>query len=178
MIKLDDLKPLEKNPRKITSKNKRVLKESIEEDIKFLEFKPLLVDEDNTILAGNQRYTILKELGYSEVPDEWIKKCIGLSDEEKKRLIVKDNVSLGQFTTNIYEFIDKDKIYDFNIKIKKNWNEFTNKIEDVDYDMEVTYPIYINCDEELFEQWKSVKKQHKMNDTEMLEFLIENYENK
>ena len=128
MIALNSLKTLEKNPRKITSKNKRVLKESLEEDIKFLEFKPLLVDEDDTILAGNQRYILLKEMGYTEIPDEWVKRCIGLTEAEKKRLIVKDNVTLGQFTSEVYNFIDKEKIYDFNIKINDGWNAFQNNL--------------------------------------------------
>ena len=178
MILLSDLQLLEKNPRKITSKNKRVLKESIKKNTKFLEYKPILVDENNVIIAGNQRYSVLKEMGYVEVPDTWIKRCIGLSEAERKDLIVIDNVNLGQWTTDIFDFIDKDKIYDFNIKIRDEWNAFTNKIEDIDIKIDVKYPIYIDCDEDLFERWNTLKSQQKIKDnTKMLEKLLEDFEN-
>ena len=177
MIQLINLKSLEKNPRKITSKNKRVLKESLEEDIKFLEFKPLLVDEDNNILAGNQRYNILLEMGYTEIPDEWVKCCIGLTDAEKKRLIVKDNVSMGQFTSDIYDYIDKEKVYDYNIKLKDDWNPFEKKCIEEYNKVEIDFPIYIMCDEVLFNKWKSLKQHHKLKDNELLKYLIEEVEN-
>ena len=93
MIKLNDLIELEDNPRKITSKNKRVLKESIEKNIKFLEYKPILVDENNVIIAGNQRWAVLKEMGYEEVPDAYVKRCVGLTEAERKDLIVIDNIN-------------------------------------------------------------------------------------
>ena len=102
---------------------------------------------------------------------------IGLTDEERKDLIVIDNVNLGQFTSGIYDFISKDKIYDFNIKIKDDWNAFTNKIEDADIKVDIMYPIYISCDEALFNKWKSLKQQHKLKDNELLEYLIEEVEN-
>jgi hypothetical protein len=176
MVQLNKLKLLENNPRKITSKNKRVLKESIEKNIKFLEFKPILVDENDEIIAGNQRYIVLQKMGYKEVPDEWVMRCIGLTEAERKDLIVIDNVNLGQFTTDIFDFIDKEKLYDFNIKIKDDWNAFTNKIEDIDVNIDVMFPIYIECEEELFNKWKELKKQNKLNDTELLELLIDKYE--
>jgi hypothetical protein len=131
------------------------------------------VDENNIIIAGNQRYIALKKLGYKEVPDAWIKWCVGLTEEERKELIVIDNVSLGQFTSDIYDYNRKKKVYDFNIKIKDDWNPFTNKIEGEGYQVPVTYPIYIDCDEDLFNTWRELKKQKKLNDKDLLIYLIE-----
>ena len=118
------------------------------------------------------RFKALKELGYEEVPDEWVKRCVGLTEEERKRLIVIDNVSLGQFTDTIYDYISKEQVYDFNIKVRDDWNAFTNKIEGDDYRVDVTFPIYINCDQDLFDMWKEMKMLHKLNDKDLLEYLI------
>ena len=56
--KLGDLKQLENNPRKISDKDYQKLGEDIEE---MGNFRPLIIDTDNIILGGNQRYKQLLE---------------------------------------------------------------------------------------------------------------------
>jgi len=48
-------------------------------------------------LGGNMRYNALKELGYTEIPDEWVKRAEDLTEEEKKQFIVKDNMPFGEW---------------------------------------------------------------------------------
>jgi len=43
------------------------------------------------------RYRALKELGYKEIPDNWVKKASELTDEEKRRFIIEDNVGFGEW---------------------------------------------------------------------------------
>jgi len=43
------------------------------------------------------RYRALKELGYKEIPDNWVKKASELTDEEKRRFIIEDNVGFGDW---------------------------------------------------------------------------------
>ena len=61
------LKEAKYNPRKkLTPKDKEYqnIKRSIEE---FGYVEPIIINKDNTIIVGHQRYTVLKDLGYQEV---------------------------------------------------------------------------------------------------------------
>jgi len=61
----------------------------------MMEIRRIVIDEDNNILGGNKRYFALKKLGYKEIPDAWIEKVEGLTEEQKKEFIVKDNAHFG-----------------------------------------------------------------------------------
>jgi ParB-like chromosome segregation protein Spo0J len=86
-MKLTDIKPNPRNPRTISEEKLEKLKNSIIEMPKGLSIKPMIVDEDNIIIGGNQRYLALVELGYDEIPDNWVKKVIDLTEDEKKRFL-------------------------------------------------------------------------------------------
>jgi ParB-like chromosome segregation protein Spo0J len=70
-MKLSDLKP-GKNPRKITKEQLETLKKSITDFKKMLKYRGIIIDENNVILGGTQRYQALKQLGYKDIPEEWI----------------------------------------------------------------------------------------------------------
>lgn len=98
MIKLSKVKPNPNNPRLIKDEKFKKLCASIQAfGDKMMPLRPIVVDENFVILGGNMRYRALKELGYKEVPDEWIKQASELTDEEKKEFIVKDNVGFGEW---------------------------------------------------------------------------------
>ena len=63
----------------------------------MLELRPIIVDRDGTILGGNMRYRALVSLGYKEIPDEWVRYADTLTDEEKRRFIIEDNVDFGEW---------------------------------------------------------------------------------
>lgn len=63
----------------------------------MMELRPLVLDNDGVVLGGNQRLAALKDLGYKEIPEEWVKRADQLTEEEKKRFIVADNVSFGMW---------------------------------------------------------------------------------
>jgi len=97
MIKLNQIKINSANPRLIKDDRFRKLVKSIKEFPKMLELRPIVIDDDGTILGGNMRYRALKELGYKEIPDNWVKKASELTDEEKRRFIIEDNVGFGEW---------------------------------------------------------------------------------
>lgn len=95
-MKISEIKPNPNNPRVIKDEKFAKLKKSIEEFPKMMALRPMVLDENNIILGGNMRFKALKELGYKEVPDEWIKSAKDLSEDEIRRFIIVDNVGFGE----------------------------------------------------------------------------------
>jgi DNA modification methylase len=96
MIKITDIKTNPNNPRLIKDEKFAKLVKSINEFPKMMELRPLVVNADNVILGGNMRFKALTDLGYKEVPSEWIKRAEDLTDEETRRFIIADNVGFGE----------------------------------------------------------------------------------
>lgn len=94
-MKLADIKPNTKNPRRISASALEKLKESIQRDPEFMALRPIVVDTDGMILGGNQRYRAIKELGMKDVPKGWIVKAENLTPEQRKRFILVDNAPEG-----------------------------------------------------------------------------------
>jgi len=87
-----------KNPRLIKNERFELLKRSIQEFPKMMELRPIVYDPATMhILGGNMRFKALQELGYKEIPDTWIRSADQLTDEEKQRFIIEDNVPFGEW---------------------------------------------------------------------------------
>jgi hypothetical protein len=97
MIQLKTIKPNPSNPRVIKDEKFAKLVASIKEFPQMLALRPIVVDEDNISLGGNMRLKALHELGYKEIPDEWVKKAADLTEEQKAEFIIKDNVGFGEW---------------------------------------------------------------------------------
>ena len=98
MIKLSKLKPNPDNPRHIRDDKFKKLVQSLETFAeKMMPQRPIIVDEKWIILGGNQRFKALKELGYKDVPNDWIRQVLDWTEEDKREFIIKDNVSFGEF---------------------------------------------------------------------------------
>ena len=96
-MKLHELSENPQNPRKIDISKLEKLKNSIREFPAMMELRPIIVDAANVILGGNMRFFALRELGYTEIPDAWVKRATDLTDEEKQRFIIADNVGFGDW---------------------------------------------------------------------------------
>ena len=103
-MKLSALKPPEKNVRIHSEKQVREFVRSLES---FGQIRPIVVDEDNTILAGNGLYAALMAKGETEA-DVYVMK--GLSPNEKKKLMLADNkiYSLGVDDMDVFEEFLRD----------------------------------------------------------------------
>ena len=97
MIKLSSIKPNPNNPRIIRNEKFEKLKRSIEEFPEMMELRPIVIDETNTIIGGNMRFRALQELGKKEVSNNWIKKASELTEDQKKRFVITDNASFGEW---------------------------------------------------------------------------------
>ena len=63
----------------------------------MMELRPMVVNSDMIVLGGNMRLKALKELGFEEIPDNWVKRADELTDEEIRRFIILDNASFGEW---------------------------------------------------------------------------------
>ena len=96
-MKLKDIKPNPNNPRVIRDYKFQKLKQSITEFPKMLSLRPMVIDENNVVLGGNMRLRVLQELGFNDIDEAWVKRSSDLTEEEKKRFIIADNVSFGEW---------------------------------------------------------------------------------
>lgn len=110
-LPLSSLKKPERNVRLHSEKQITEFKRSIE---MFGQIRPIVVDEQYTILAGNGLYEALLALGRTEV-DCYI--VAGLSDTGKKKLMLADNriFSLGIDDMDAFDEIIAELDNDFDI---------------------------------------------------------------
>lgn len=93
-LKINQLKANESNPRIIKEAKFKKLVQSVKDFPEMLDLRPIIIDEDNIILGGNMRYKACVEAGLKEVP---VKIAKGLTEDQKKEFIVKDNVGFGEW---------------------------------------------------------------------------------
>ena len=70
----------------------------------------MVIDENNVVLGGNMRLRALQELGFTDIDEAWVKRSSDLTEEEKKRFIIADNVAFGEWDwdtlANDWEVVD------------------------------------------------------------------------
>ena len=97
-VNLSELKPHPDNPRKISRENMDRLVKSLQEFPEMLEIKEIVVDETMTIIGGNMRYAALKKMGREQCKAKIV---TGLTEDQKREYIVKDNIALGEWEKTI-----------------------------------------------------------------------------
>ena len=99
-LSIDELTPYENNPR---FNNDAV--DAVAESIKQCEYiAPIIIDEDNIILAGHTRLKALQRLGKDQVD---VLRVYGLTEEQKKKYRVLDNKT-NEFADWDFEALDKE----------------------------------------------------------------------
>lgn len=97
-VKLSEIMPNEKNPRRITQEAFDKLKKKIEE-VGF--HSPIKVDNDGVILGGNQRYAALMAMGAGEIEVPVMFPKFKLTKREKQEIIITDNISDGEWNMDM-----------------------------------------------------------------------------
>ena len=133
-VNISKIKTNPNNPRIIKNDKFKKLVQSIKDFPEMLKLRPIVVDENMVVLGGNMRLKASKEAGLKEV---WIDIATGLSEEQKKEFIVKDNVGFGEWewdmlanewdSVQLAEWgMDVWQNEDENLKTEKNY-EFENE---------------------------------------------------
>ena len=114
-LKINELKTNLSNPRIIKETKFKKLVKSIKEFPEMLKLRPIVVDEDMTILGGNMRHKACIEAGIKEV---YVKIAEGLTKEQKQEFIIKDNVGFGEWEWDILaNEWDIDKLEDWGVNV-------------------------------------------------------------
>lgn len=125
---LSDLKPAAYNPRKISKEDKQQLAASLS---KFDVADPIIINKDNTIIGGHQRFFVLKEQGVDcvdvRVPVDQ------LTEDQEKELNLRLNKNNGEW--------DMDLLKDFDQELLKDVG-----FEDLDLDKMFPVEIDEECD--------------------------------
>lgn len=110
--KLSELKPTKYNPRKLDKKQEEDLTKSLSS---FDLADPLIINKNNIIIGGHQRYKILKKEGIMEidvrVPD------IELSEKQEKELNLRLNKNLGDWDFDLLKQFDSEFLLDIGFTI-------------------------------------------------------------
>lgn len=115
--KLSDMKKLDGNPRKITQEQLETLKQSIERNKDYFEARPLILSNrtgELVVIAGNQRYEACKQLGIEECPTVLLE---GLTEEREKEIIIRDNVSNGEWDEELLQEWDSELLNDWGVDV-------------------------------------------------------------
>ena len=112
IVDINLIKPNPINPRFIKDTKLEDLKKSITDFEDMMKIRPIVVDEDFIILGGNMRYKAALSLGLQNIP---IRKIEGLTDEEKKEFIIKDNIHAGLWDNEKLDTWEKEKIQEWGL---------------------------------------------------------------
>lgn len=135
--KLSEMKKLEGNPRKITPEQLSTLKESIQRNKDYFEARPLILSNrtgELVVIAGNQRYEACKQLGIEECPTVLLE---GLTEEREKEIIIRDNVSNGEWDEELLKEWDAAELQDWGVDVTELDllpEEETKEAEEDDFD--------------------------------------------
>ena len=117
--KLSEIRLNPDNPRTISKKNMDLLVKSLREFPEMLELREIVVDETMTCIGGNMRMLALRKIGAKEC----IAKIVtGLTPEQKREFIVKDNSGFGSWDMDSLSSSWTDlPLVDWGVDLPEDW---------------------------------------------------------
>jgi len=92
--KISEIKLNPDNPRTISNKDMELLIKSLKEFPEMLNLREIVVDENMVVLGGNMRLLALQKMGASDCQ---IRMVSGLTPEQKREFVIKDNSNFGRY---------------------------------------------------------------------------------
>ena len=146
-VKISKVKGNPSNPRIIKNDKFNKLVKSIQEFPEMLKLRPIVVDEDMIVLGGNMRLKASKDAGLKEI---WIDIAEGLTEEQKKEFIVKDNVGFGEWEWDILaNEWDSVQLAEWGLDVWENKDdEQNNDVNDISDNITEEYRVEIELTSE------------------------------
>lgn len=131
-VKISEVKTNPNNPRIIKDDKFKQLVKSVQEFPEMLKLRPIVVNDDMVILGGNMRLKACKEAGIKNI---FITKASGLTEQQQKEFIVKDNVGFGEWNwEELANNWDAEQLTDWGLDIPNFESEVLDAVED-DFDV-------------------------------------------
>lgn len=100
----------------------------------MMELRPIIIDENGIIQGGNMRFRALIELGYTEVPDSWVKSGKDLTPEQWKEFVIKDNLGYGEWDLDVLsKNWDVNQLMDWGMDMPSDWKIEEPETSEDDY---------------------------------------------
>ena len=125
-MRAGDIKTGFGNPRKITQKKKQELERSLE---MLGDFGVFVIDQDNNIIAGNQRLDIIKGKDHDTML--CCKKLFGYTEAELKAINIKDNTHAGEWDMDMLADWTSDLVIDLDVNDDTKTDIEERKIPDM-----------------------------------------------
>lgn len=107
------------NPRTIQERDLGYLVKSLRDFPEMMRLREIVVDESMTVLGGNMRLLALRKAGEASCT---VKVVSGLSPEQKREFIVKDNASFGAWDFDaLANSWDDLPLVEWGVKIPEDW---------------------------------------------------------
>ena len=118
-VKLSALKLNPNNPRRIGNKEMERLVKSLQEFPDMLSIREIVVDETMTVLGGNMRLLALKKSGAKECTAKIV---TGLTPEQKREFIIKDNSAFGEWDMDLLSSSWSDlPLVEWGVDLPEDW---------------------------------------------------------
>ena len=142
LIKISQVKSNPNNPRLIKNDKFKKLVKSVQDFPEMLELRPIVVDENMIVLGGNMR---LKACIEAELKEVWIEVAEGLTEEQKKEFIVKDNVGFGEWEWDMLaNEWDSVQLAEWGLDVWQNEDDIEDIEEVIDFNESVNFIIKCN----------------------------------
>lgn len=180
-VKTSALKLNKDNPRRISTKDMDRLVKSLQEFPDMIGIREIVCDENYVVLGGNMRLLALRKIGAKEVTAKIV---TGLTPEQKREFVIKDNASFGEWNMDELSAWDNLPLVDWGIKIPNTWEQQPPEEKEPEGRMNKNfndgkgvdggashedlppgkYPVTFIFDQEEWELWEGIKARLKLKD--------------
>jgi hypothetical protein len=118
-VKLGEIKLNPDNPRTISKKDMDLLVKSLKDFPDMLNIREIVVDETMTVLGGNMRTLALRKSGAKEATAKIVS---GLTPEQKREFVIKDNGAFGSWDMDALANVWGDlPLVDWGVDLPDDW---------------------------------------------------------
>lgn len=144
-MNINNIKLNPDNPRTLSEDNFNKLIEKIRRNPDGLDANKI-VHKDGVIIAGNQRFRVLKKLRDEiEIKDSWFKDVSGWTDEQVREYLVISNISDGEWDFDkLAEQFEAPELEELGLNIPNFDEDFSDKNKEIDTD-ELGKDLDIEC---------------------------------